>query len=87
MRGIGGLALLVIVVGTILRYWYVFAAVVGVVLALGALWWWLDARALRRQAAADELTAIAHRADQQHAWTLAGDDRGIYGDYAPKQFD
>src|ERR1700728_446689 len=21
------------------------------------------------------------RADQQHAWTLAGDDRGTYGDY------
>lgn len=24
---------------------------------------------------------LAARADQQHAWRLAGDPRGIYGDY------
>jgi hypothetical protein len=29
--------------------------------------------------------AIVARADQQHAWVLAGDDRGIYGEYPPKQ--
>jgi hypothetical protein len=23
------------------------------------------------------------RADQQHAWVMAGDDRGVYGDYPP----
>jgi hypothetical protein len=38
----------------------------------------------RRQRAADERLAQAHvdlaaRADQQHAWVLAGDDRGVYG--------
>jgi hypothetical protein len=26
-----------------------------------------------------EQKAIARRADEQHAWTLAGDERGIYG--------
>lgn len=26
-----------------------------------------------------ELDAIAARADQQHAWALQGDDRGVYG--------
>jgi hypothetical protein len=90
MRGIGGLALLVIVVGTIIRYWWVIALVVGLVL-LGFLLYrfagWLgrrlDASERRRQAAADELAAIARRADMQHAWVLAGDDRGIYGDYPP----
>jgi hypothetical protein len=29
------------------------------------------------------LEAVADRADQQHAWVLAGDDRGTYGDYPP----
>jgi hypothetical protein len=29
--------------------------------------------------------ALIARADQQHAWVLAGDDRGIYGEYPPKQ--
>ena len=26
-----------------------------------------------------------HGLHQQHAWVLAGDDRGTYGDYPPKQ--
>jgi len=28
---------------------------------------------------------LVARADQQHALVLAGDDRGIYGEYPPKQ--
>lgn len=28
-------------------------------------------------------TDLAHRADQQHAWTVTGDPRGVYGDYPP----
>jgi hypothetical protein len=27
------------------------------------------------------VAAIAARADQQHAWVMAGDPRGTYGDY------
>jgi hypothetical protein len=42
----------------------------------------------RRLSAADRRgTELVERADQQHAWTMCGDDRGIYGDYIPKQFD
>jgi hypothetical protein len=26
-------------------------------------------------------------ADQQHAWMLAGDDRGVYGDFTPTRID
>jgi hypothetical protein len=29
---------------------------------------------------AAEQQAIVKRADQQHAWVMAGDDRGVYGD-------
>ena len=25
--------------------------------------------------------------DQQHAWVLVGDDRGVYGNYTPKGID
>ena len=27
--------------------------------------------------------AMAARADQQHAWVMAGDDRGVYGAFPP----
>jgi hypothetical protein len=91
MRGFGGLMLLVLVVGTILRYWLVIAVAAGVIAAL-LLWWftcrldrWLDAWERRRGARAAERAAIAQRADEQHRLVLAGDDRGVYGDYAPKQ--
>jgi hypothetical protein len=30
-----------------------------------------------------EQAALAARADEQHALILAGDDRGVYGDYPP----
>lgn len=31
----------------------------------------------------EKLAALIARADQQHAWVLAGDDRGFYGEYTP----
>jgi hypothetical protein len=45
-------------------------------------------RAYQRQHAADAaeaqcLAAIAARADQQHVWVMAGDDRGTYGTFPP----
>ncbi|MFZ3268182.1 MAG: hypothetical protein WA285_06060 [Mycobacterium sp.] len=27
--------------------------------------------------------ALAARADQQHRWTMSGDERGTFGDYPP----
>ena len=32
------------------------------------------------------LAAVAARADQQHAWVLAGDDRGTYNEYRPEVY-
>ena len=37
----------------------------------------------RAQSEARRLAAVARRADQQHTWALAGDDRGVYGAYPP----
>jgi hypothetical protein len=44
--------------------------------------WWLAhrQRVAEREA---EHAAIEARADQQHAWVLAADDRGVYGAYPP----
>ena len=39
-----------------------------------------EADARRRITSAAQLV---RRADQQHAWVLAGDDRGVYGVYPP----
>jgi hypothetical protein len=48
---------------------------------------WAVAAWARHRAAADawaaEQKAIAARADQQHSWVIADDDRGVYGAAMP----
>lgn len=63
-------------------WWFVGAAVLGVVV-------WLAVRGYKTTVAeieADQQKAaeIVARADEQHAWALAGDDRGIYGFVPPE---
>jgi hypothetical protein len=81
--GGGSLFVLLIVVGFIAKFWWVILLVLA---AIGAgLFLWLghqrrlDASSRRHR----EHAAIVARADEQHAWVLAGDDRGVYGEYAP----
>jgi hypothetical protein len=68
-----------LVVGFIGAYfWWIVAVLAVVALA------WVIARAFREIEAAEvaagrRRAAIVARADQQHAWTLAGDPRGTYG--------
>jgi hypothetical protein len=92
MRGSGGFLLLVLVIFTVVKYWVWIAAAVGIVVALVVLWkmtGWLgrrlDAGDAKRAARAAELAAIAARADEQNRLFLAGDERGFYGEYGPKQ--
>jgi hypothetical protein len=65
------------------KFWWVILAVLAVV-AIGCVAWCVvtrrdvEAERVRRQHA-----ALAARADEQHAWILAGDDRGVYGQYPP----
>ncbi len=84
--GLGAWFLLLVVVGFIVKFWvWILAAIVAV--ALIVLAYLLSNRARERRAgqrATD--AAIAARADQQHAWTLDGDDRGTYGDYRPQVY-
>lgn len=90
MRGGFGLVLLVLAFGAILRFWWVIGAALALVVAGIVLWRlvaaldrWLDARDRRQAAARAELAALAGRAELQNAQVLAGDERGVYGDYPP----
>ena len=75
-----GVLLLVGFVGA--YFWWIVAALAAVALVYFARRWWLAHR--RRVAEREaEHAAIAARADQQHAWVLAGDDRGVCGAYPP----
>jgi hypothetical protein len=79
----GAILGLLLIVGTIIRYWWWLVAAAALV---GALWygrvlyvaWEIHAAARARYHA-----AICARADQQHAWVMAGDDRGTWGRYPP----
>jgi threonine/homoserine/homoserine lactone efflux protein len=75
--------LLLIVVGFIAKFWWLILLVLAAIGA-GLLLWLghqrkLDASDRRRR----EQASLAARADRQHALILAGDDRGVYGDYPP----
>ena len=90
--GAGGLLLLILVLGTILRFAVWIALALGVVLLAVALWkftGWLDrrldARDRKRGLAASARAQIAARADKQNRLYLAGDPRGVYGDFLPSQ--
>jgi cytoskeletal protein RodZ len=66
------------------RALFVLVLVAIAVLLVGLLW--LALYAVRRIDGREEKRdAMVARADQQHAWVLSGDDRGIYGDYPPWQ--
>jgi uncharacterized membrane protein (Fun14 family) len=79
MSTLGQLIGILFVVGLIIRYFWWIAAVVAVVAVIKrAPSWWAQHQAVV-DAERDRLAAIATRADQQHAWTLAGDPRGTYG--------
>jgi hypothetical protein len=51
--------------------------------AVWAAWMHHDHELVRRRRAQ---AAIVARADRQHSQVLAGDDRGVYGDYRPHFF-
>jgi hypothetical protein len=81
--GFGGFFVLLIVVGFIAKFWWLILLIAAAIGA-GVLLWLghqrrKDASNVRRR----EHAALVTRADQQHAWVLAGDDRGVYGDYPP----
>jgi hypothetical protein len=81
----GGLFRLMLLVGFIVKFWWLILLVIAVV-AAGCRLWIVVARhdaALSRQNR--EHAALVARADGQHPQIMAGDDRGIRGRSTPKQ--
>lgn len=67
----------------VVKFWWLILMLSVAAGAGVAMWCFVtrwDAR-LERQHQAH--AALVARADQQHAWILAGDDRGVHGDYQP----
>jgi hypothetical protein len=81
--GFGAAFVLLIFVGAIVKFWVWIAVAFGAAVLFGLLLWAAFYAARRVDAREDARLAIAARADQQHAWILAGDDRGVHGDYPP----
>jgi hypothetical protein len=81
--GGGALFMGLVFIGFVAMFWWVIVAVLGALL-LAALAFYVSRCIEAREEAR---LAIAARADEQHALVLAGDDRGIYGEYTPKQID
>jgi len=85
--GLGAAFVLMIFVGAVAKFWAWIAAVLGGLIVFGLLVWLIFYVERRVDERYEKRAALVARADQQHAWVLAGDDRGIYGDYTPDQID
>jgi ABC-type protease/lipase transport system fused ATPase/permease subunit len=81
--GLGGVFVLLLFIGFVAKFWVYIVAVLGALVLFGLLWWAASAAGRRADAEYQERAALVARADQQHAWILAGDDRGLYGRYPP----
>jgi hypothetical protein len=71
------------VVGFVLAYWWIIALVIAALVL-----WKVAPIVYRRYRVAEAakqaaLRGLEARADQQHRWVLAGDERGVFGTYPP----
>jgi hypothetical protein len=81
----GGLFRILLVVGFVVKFWWLILAVLGAAPLFAGLLRLGFSAADRVDDEHQEQAARVARADRRHAWVLAGDDRGIYGDYPSKQ--
>jgi hypothetical protein len=81
------MTVLVLLVVFVFKFVWLLAALAAVAVAGRIIGWWLARRDDKAIAERRRQAEVCARMDQQHAWVLAGDDRGIYGNYLPKQFD
>jgi hypothetical protein len=81
--GLGAAFVVLIFLGAIVKFWVWIAVAFGAAVLFGLLVWLAFYAARRVDAREDARLAIVARADQQHAWALAGDPRGLYGEYPP----
>jgi hypothetical protein len=82
-----GLLRVFLLVGFVVKFWWLILLVVAVVGAGFLLWGVATRQVDELEQQRGEQAALAARADQQHSWILVGDDRGVYGDYRPEATD
>jgi hypothetical protein len=70
-------------VGAVAKFWVWIDVAFGAAVLFGLLLWLAFYAARRVDNRENARTATAGRADQQHAWVLADDGRGTFGDYPP----
>jgi hypothetical protein len=83
LENVKGLFGVLLLVGFVAVYWqWLLAAVVLVLIVRAAPVAW---REVQDERAAEERrrAELVARADEQHRWAMAGDDRGVYGQYIP----
>lgn len=70
-------------VGAAIKFWPVLVGIIGLIVAT----YWtrraVDRRAERVEAERRRVAGLVARADQQHAWMMQGDGRGVYGEFSP----
>lgn len=82
--GLGGAFVLLIFVGFVVKFWLWILAGIAAATLIALVFYLVYRFDTRRAAELEQVAALVARADQQHAWCLAGDDRGTYGNYRPE---
>lgn len=80
-----------VLVGLVLAYWQWIVGIVLVVLIIRALpvalrEWQAEQAAVQAARKARDAALVA-RADREHAQVMAGDERGIWGQYPPAVYE
>jgi hypothetical protein len=79
----GGLLRVLLVLGFVVKFWWLILLMLVVAAAGVGLWGVVTRQDAELEGQHRDQRALAGRADEQHAWVLAGDDRGMYGQYPP----
>jgi anti-sigma-K factor RskA len=83
VNGVRALVVVLLVFGFVAAFWRWIALALGTVVLFVALLWLAFFAARRVDDPYEKRAALVARADQQHAWVMADDDRGLYGEYRP----
>jgi ABC-type Fe3+-siderophore transport system permease subunit len=81
--GLGAAFVLLIFIGFVVKFWLWILAGIAAVTLIALVFYLVHRSDKRRTAELEHLAAIGRRADEQHAWILAGDERGVHGNYPP----
>jgi uncharacterized membrane protein len=74
---------LLIGVALVVKFWWLIVGIVAVTYTVYRAVRAVDRHAERVEAERRRLAGLVARADQQHAWVMQGDERGVYGEFSP----